>query len=185
MAGRLILVVGPSGAGKDTLLAAARIRLANHPDMEFPRRIITRPQDAGGEDHIAVSEAEFQHMQATGAFFLAWHAHGLSYGVPRTVVASLDRGKTVVVNVSRGVIDAARSRFPATLVAHVTAAREVLAERLRARGRETEADIERRLDQAAAYRLEGSHIFEIDNGRPLEQSLGAFLALLTPGTENV
>ena len=82
MTGRLIAVVGPSGAGKDTLMAAiGRAR----PDLHIVRRVVTRPSEAGGEPFEGVTEAEFRQRQTRGDFLFAWAAHGLSYGIPASV----------------------------------------------------------------------------------------------------
>ncbi|MDR3533451.1 MAG: phosphonate metabolism protein/1,5-bisphosphokinase (PRPP-forming) PhnN [Rhodopila sp.] len=136
----LILVVGPSGAGKDTVLGLARQALAGDPRFRFVRRVITRPADAGGEDHEAVPEAVFVQR----SFALQWQAHGLFYGIPLDVIDDLSRDIVVVANVSRGVIKEAAERFPARVI-EVTAPPEILAQRLAARGRETADDVANRL----------------------------------------
>ena len=135
-----VLVVGPSGAGKDTLLGMAGLALAADSRFRFVRRVITRPAGAGGEDHEAVSDAVF----AQRSFALRWRAHGLSYGIPIEVTDDLARGLVVVANVSRGVIAAAADRFSLRVV-EVTAAPAVLAQRLNDRGRETTDDVAKRL----------------------------------------
>jgi ribose 1,5-bisphosphokinase len=136
----LILVVGPSGAGKDTVLGMARLALAGDPRFRFVRRVITRPADAGGEDHEAVSEADF----ARRAFALYWQAHGLHYGIPPDVTEDLARGIVVVANVSRGIIAEAADRFPVRVI-EITAPPAILARRLAERGRETADDVAKRL----------------------------------------
>ena len=136
----LVLVVGPSGAGKDTVLGMARLALHGDQRFRFVRRVITRPADAGGEDHEAVSEAAF----ARRAFALQWQAHGLHYGVPLDVTDDLARGIIVVANVSRGVIATAAGQFPVRVI-EVTAPPAILAQRLAARGRETAEDVAKRL----------------------------------------
>ncbi len=140
LAPMLVLVVGPSGAGKDTLLSIARGALAGDSRFRFVRRIITRPADPDSEDHEAVSEAIF----AKRAFALQWQAHGLHYGIPLDVAADLARGTVVVANVSRGVIAEAAQRFSVRVI-EVTASAEILARRLAQRGRETADDITKRL----------------------------------------
>ena len=95
---RLFLVVGPSGAGKDTLLAGA---MAADPRLHWARRVITRPESAGGEPFEGATEAEFAERLAQGEFALHWDAHGLRYGVP---FAELPQGRDVIVNGSRAAI---------------------------------------------------------------------------------
>lgn len=136
----LILVVGPSGAGKDTLLNGARRGLAGDPDYRFVRRVITRAPDPDGEDHEPVTPEVF----ATRAFALQWDAHGLSYGIPLDIETDLAAGRTVIANTSRGVIRQAAERYP-TRVILITAPSAVLAQRLAQRGRETADDIAARL----------------------------------------
>ena len=136
----LILVVGPSGAGKDTVLGLARQALAGNPKFRFVRRVITRPADPGGENHEPVSESEF----STRSFALSWQAHGLRYGIPSDVTHDLARGIVVVANVSRGIIAEAAEKYPVRVI-EVTASPAIRAQRLAARGRETAADVEQRL----------------------------------------
>jgi ribose 1,5-bisphosphokinase len=143
----LVLVVGPSGAGKDSLLDAARLLLAGDPQFRFVRRAITRDAAAGGEDHEAVTQAEFNRRQADGGFALSWQAHGLCYGVPADIAATIAAGEVAIVNVSRAVIEPAARRFP-TRVIEITASPDILAQRLVGRGRETTTDIAARLARA-------------------------------------
>jgi ribose 1,5-bisphosphokinase len=168
----LILVVGPSGGGKDTLLGLARKALLSDPRFRFVRRVITRPADAGGEDHEAVTEAEFAGREHA----LQWRAHGLSYGIPVDIVASLDRGQVVVANVSRGVIAEAAARFPVRVLV-VTAPAEALAVRLAQRGRETAADIAARLARDVAL-PDGVPVDTVVNDDTPEQGAARVIALL-------
>ena len=138
----IVVVVGPSGAGKDTLIAGV---MAARPDLRLARRVITRPTGAGGEDFEGVTGAEFETRLARGDFALHWRAHGLSYGIPVTQFAGPG---DIIFNGSRAALPAAIARFPDLRVILVTAPDAVLATRLAARGRETPAVILDRLIRA-------------------------------------
>ena len=144
----LVPVVGPSGAGKDTLMAAARARLAGDARFLFARRCITRPAEAGGEDHIAMSVPEFEDVRDAEGFAFWWAAHGLLYGIPREAEAALAAGRVVVANLSRTVLAEAAARWPMRVL-FITAPLAVLAARLAARGREDTRDIGVRLAREA------------------------------------
>jgi phosphonate metabolism protein PhnN/1,5-bisphosphokinase (PRPP-forming) len=177
--GTLHLVVGPSGAGKDTLIDAAR---AARPDIHFPRRVITRPAEAGGEPHVASTAEDFDAAAAAGMFALHWAAHGLRYGIPATIAARLGDGEHVLVNVSRGVVETARGAFDPIRVLVVTAPPAVLATRLAARGRETAEDIARRLARAPYAVPSGEDVYLIENGGPRSAGVARFLSSLAPMT---
>jgi phosphonate metabolism protein PhnN/1,5-bisphosphokinase (PRPP-forming) len=169
---RLFLVVGPSGAGKDTLLSGA---IAANPRLHWARRVITRPETAGGEPFEGVTEAEFAARLARGDFALHWEAHGLRYGVP---FAELPEGRDVILNGSRTAIAQARAAFPSLTVIHITAPLAVLAERLAARGRETREDIAARLLRADLSLPEGLQVIEIVNDATSAQGVDRLLQAL-------
>lgn len=176
--GLLVLVAGPSGVGKDTLIDGARLRLAGDPSYVFPRREITRPEDAGGEDHVAVTWDAFAARRSASGYALFWEAHGLGYGVPASIIEDLAAGRTVVVNVSRTVIEEARTRFPNMLVVSVTAPEDVLALRLAGRGRETGEAAAERLRRASLIRIDGPDVATLSNDGSPEEGVAALLALI-------
>ena len=176
--GTLFLVAGPSGAGKDSLIAAARAAFAEDPHYVFPRRHITRPEGAGGEDHIEVSPAVFETAKREGAYSLTWRSHGLSYGIPVGIEEALSDGSSVVINVSRAVLDEVRRRFQPAKIVLVTAPPHVLAERLSARGRESAADVFERMERAHYAPPSGPDVVTIENSGKLADAAKAFIAAL-------
>lgn len=174
----VIAVVGPSGVGKDSVMQALAAR---DPGYRIQRRVITRPEDAGGEVFAGVSAEEFVRLQAEGAFALSWQAHGLSYGIPATIDRLRLGARGVLVNLSRSVLAAAQERFGDLIVLSLTADPQVLAGRLAARGREDAADRARRLDRAGAPLPAGlRRVITLDNSGPLETTVDAVLARLQP-----
>jgi ribose 1,5-bisphosphokinase len=146
--GALVVVVGPSGAGKDTLLAMAHALCADDARIVFPRRIVTRPP-SDAEDHDSVSPFEFDAAVGQGAYAFWWEAHGLKYALSAAIDTELRAGKTVVCNVSRGIVGQLRGRYESVTAVLVTAPKDVLLARLAARGREREGDVAGRVARAA------------------------------------
>ena len=165
-------VVGPSGAGKDTLIRGA---LAARPELRLVRRVITRPTEAGGEEFEGVTGEDFAFRRVRGDFALTWEAHGLSYGIPKEQVNGAGE---VIFNGSRAALAVAARVFPGLRVILVTAPDIVLAARLAARGRETAEDIRTRLSRAAFQMPEGIAFQTVVNDTTPETGTARLLAAL-------
>lgn len=177
MSGRLIAVVGPSGVGKDSVMAGM---VAAKPRLRLVRRAITRAPEPGGEPHEAMSASAFENAVQDGSFCLHWRAHGLCYGIPADVLEDLRAGRDCLCNLSRSALPQAAERVPALLVLNITAAPEVLAARLAARGRETPEQILRRLAQADKPLPEGLDVVHLSNDGPLDDTVARAIAALQP-----
>jgi len=175
--GTLILVVGPSGVGKDSIMAGAAERFRDDPRIVFGRRMITRSADAGGENHLPVSASEFAARRDAGRLMLSWQAHGLDYSLPQELAAELSAGCSVVANVSRTVLAEARRRFAPAAVVAVSASPATLAMRLNARRRENAPDINGRLKRAGALSSDLAD-FIIDNDGLLDTAIDRFVEVL-------
>ncbi|MEC3767875.1 phosphonate metabolism protein/1,5-bisphosphokinase (PRPP-forming) PhnN [Cupriavidus sp. SS-3] len=178
--GTFFFVVGPSGAGKDSLMDGARAALDDN--YVFARRVITRPEGAAGEAHEGVSEAEFARRQANGEFLVTWDAHELRYGLPRSLVSELERGRNVVANGSRAVIAELAARLPRFVVVLVTAPHDVLARRIAARGRESGEEVARRVARTGAALPPEVRCMTVSNDSTLEVGKARFVQALRQGT---
>lgn len=147
--GRLILVVGPSGAGKDTLLGLAQAACAGDDRILFARRVVTR-EASSFEDNAQLSEEEFTAALGRGEFALHWQAHGHHYGLPCAIDDAIRSGRTVVANVSRTVIARARQGYANVVVVAITAPEDVLAQRLAMRARGSDGALQDRLARKVA-----------------------------------
>jgi ribose 1,5-bisphosphokinase len=165
--GRFVLVVGPSGAGKDTLLALAQAACGGADGAVFPRRVVTR-QASPSEDNTHLDPEEFESARRRGDFAVHWQAHGHCYGLPRAIDDEIRAGRTVVANVSRTMVEAIRRGYADVTVVLVTAPSEVLARRLAGRKRNSDGRIEDRLrrsidDAAAAPDVTINNVGEIQD----------------------
>lgn len=171
-------MVGPSGVGKDTLLAGARAALADDPAFVFARRDITRSPDPDGEDHRAIDQTEFDLIKAAGQYLLDWRAHGLSYGLPAGLQVLRNAGVHVIANGSRATLDEARARLAPLRVVAITAPPALLRARLSARGRETATEIETRVDRAGEHAVNGADVTHVSNAGPVAAGIAALIAAL-------
>lgn len=176
--GKLVLVIGPSGAGKDSLLREAARTLAKDKHIVFPRRVITRLSHDDTEAHDSMTDDEFLTAKEEGRFALSWQAHGLYYGIPASLLDDLAAGRTAAVNVSRTVIADTAERFSNMAVLHVTAPVTIIAERLARRGRETPADIAARIAREPPHFEERIETITIINDTTLEAAARAFTSAL-------
>jgi ribose 1,5-bisphosphokinase len=174
--GRLVLVVGPSGAGKDSILAAAKARSVENSRIVFPRRVVTRPMTAD-ENHIGVSQSGFDEALRDGAFAMWWQAHGLTYGLPISIETDIASGRTVVCNASRGIIESSRLRYRNVTSVQVIARPELLAARLEARSRDSDGSFAQRIERNAKYANFSADIV-IDNSGALEDAIRMLMAAL-------
>ena len=171
----LFYVMGPSGAGKDSVLARARALLSADASTVFAHRYITRPPETSGENHVALSEAEFALRRAHGLFAFHWQAHGNHYGIGREIHAWRKAGLSVVVSGSREHFLNVAGVDPDTYPVLITAPAERLRERLAARGREDAAGAGRRLERSDAYDVHDPRLITISNDGPLDEAAAALV----------
>ena len=175
--GSFFFVVGPSGAGKDSLMDGARRQL-DPSEFIFATRTITRPADSGGEAHQACTPAEFALLEQQGKFLITWQAHGLSYGLPSTLLDALTSGQHVIANGSRAMVAQLNERVPNLVVVEIGAPPEILAQRLSQRGRESAADVAKRLARKTEPYPEGTRVLRVTNDQTPEIGICRFLATL-------
>lgn len=174
--GTFFLVVGPSGAGKDSLIDGARALLEPTGRYVFARRVVTRPAGSPGEDHEAATDEAFDAREAKGDFLITWGAHGLRYGLPAELKRQVEAGRNVIANGSRATIAALAARLPRFVVVEVTAPPEVLAARIAGRGRESGEAIEKRLSRTVEPRPEGIRAATVCNDQSVEIGIERFVA---------
>lgn len=184
MSGVLLYVIGASGSGKDSLMSYARNYLAQDSSVVFAHRYITRPHDAGGENHIALSESEFDSRLERKLFPLHWQSHGMRYGIGSELNHWLAKGLTVVMNGSRAYLSEASRNYPELLPVLVEVSSEILRTRLSSRGRESAADIESRLQRAHEFtRLSHAKLLRFSNNAALSETGPAFVELIRSHTK--
>ena len=175
--GCFFLVVGPSGAGKDSLMDGARARLPADQYL-FAKRTVTRPPGMVGEDYESCDPETFAQRKAKGEFLATWQAHGYEYGLPRTLAIEQAKGKHIVANGSRSTAAEISRVVPNLAIIHVTAPIELLAKRLAKRGRETEAQIRARLSRQTTDFPAWVPLLTVSNDASLETGIERFVEVL-------
>lgn len=143
MRGRLIYVMGPSGAGKDTVLQGV-LRLMGDRACLAPR-VVTRQAVPAEQGCLPVTEQEFIDMECAGLLAMSWRANGLAYGILHHVDARLAAGQDVFINGSRAYLPMALTRYADLVPVMLRVRPRLLQERLLRRGRESMTQIQARL----------------------------------------
>jgi len=176
--GVLVLVIGPSGVGKDTLIGGARQALDGDKRFSFVRRLVTRPADIDLEDHISLEREDFARARKAGRFALTWQAHGLDYALPIGVDTDLALGRVVIANISRHAVPEAIAKYPLCRVIQISAEISLRAARLSKRGRENRDQIVARLAREGAALPADIEPVVIDNSSSIGIGVTAFVMAL-------
>lgn len=111
-AGVLVLVIGPSGAGKAALIEEVRRRRGGDERLVFPRRVISGPPDGDGPElHQTVTPAQFAELARNGVFGLVWGSGGRNYALPATIAVALQQGRSVLAAAAPGALAGAVQRY--------------------------------------------------------------------------
>jgi ribose 1,5-bisphosphokinase len=173
--GILFLVVGNSGSGKDTLIRAVMERYP--PDRKqilTPKRYITR-KPSETESNISITPKKYRNLSQEGEFALEWDIYGLSYGIPAIIDDWLHSGHPVIINVSRKIIQEARTKYNKVKVIFIDVPLEISIKRLKDRGRETGNRLNERIERARTHQTYEAADFIVDNSGVLENAVNELL----------
>ncbi|WP_193337325.1 phosphonate metabolism protein/1,5-bisphosphokinase (PRPP-forming) PhnN [Devosia beringensis] len=176
--GSLVLVVGPSGVGKKTIIEGARNALGNDQRFVFVQRVVARAPGTDPDEHDGMAPEDFAKAELGGRFCLCWDAHNRRYGLPISVDTDLSLGKVVVASVARHAVAEACAKYPACAVVLVTAEISLRAQRLIGLGREGGDQITARLARESPAVPRGIDPIIIDNSGRLAIGVTALVMAL-------
>jgi ribose 1,5-bisphosphokinase len=175
----LFYIIGASGAGKDTLMNYARTNLNNAQPVIFAHRYITRPPFTGNENHVHLTTEEFKTRIDAGCFSLYWESHGMFYGIGCEINTWMEKGFNVIVNGSRQYLPVAQQLYPDMTVILIDASQEIIGQRLAGRGRESAAEIEKRIARTAEIKTDLKNCIKIQNDGEIEDAGSALINIIT------
>jgi guanylate kinase len=149
----LVIISGPSGVGKDTIIDALRLR-SHDPEYHYVVTSTTRtkrPGEVNGVDYHFLDRAIFAAQRAAGEFLEANKVHGNWYGTPRSQVReALAEGRDVILKIDVQGAQVVKEKIPeALLIFLIPPSMEDLFQRLRSRATETADELELRQRNAA------------------------------------
>lgn len=168
--GTVFVIVGPSGSGKDTLINWLRAELQDRREIQFVRRIVTRPSDKGHEDHDTMELAQFLSAKEAGAFATTWQAHDLHYAIPASAKDHVDQGGLAILNGARRALGQLEAAFARLQIIHLDVDPAILAGRLTNRGRNSDTNLSARLAQQKLYFQAKTPIIHVTNDGPVEEA---------------
>lgn len=176
---KLYFLVGPSGVGKDTLLNHLKQNQYSEKQPLVAHRYITRPVRDNDENHVELSESEFNRRKQVGLFLFDWESHGYQYAIGREVKKWRKSGFNVILNGSRKYLKKAREIHPTLTPIWMTVSDDVLRQRLIGRGRENPTELEARIQRNHELnKLKPEDCVYINNDQTIEDTIGQLMALV-------
>ncbi len=167
---KVFLIIGNSGAGKDTVIDEVLRRFPPHyKKLQVPKRVITR-QSSDTEKFEPVDTETFYKLRESGEFILEWESYEHFYGIRREVMDWLDAGHPVILNISRNVVQTARETFPDVRVIFIRVPLDVTADRIIERGRESYKEVLNRVVRAQEHQDYEGADFIVDNVGNIEET---------------
>lgn len=167
---KLFYIIGASGAGKDTLINYARTKINGSDPVIFAHRYITRPPNTGNENHVCLSNEEFQLRMNANLFAMHWESHGNFYGIGQEINKWLQSGFNVVVNGSRQYLPVAQQIYPEMEIVLIVASQDIINQRLSNRGREDAGEIEKRIARTLKISTDLGNYVKIQNDGTVEDA---------------
>lgn len=177
---KLFYIIGASGAGKDSLMNYCREQINGALPIVFAHRYITRPANAGGENHVSLTDEEFKLRIQNGLFALHWESHGLCYGIGIEVTIWLQQGMVVIINGSRDYLSTAMEKFPAMQPILIDVDVDLIKARLNGRGRESEESIGERIARNQKLSMDDTDIIRVQNNGTIDEAAQSLLNLILP-----
>ncbi|MEA1913911.1 MAG: AAA family ATPase [Campylobacterota bacterium] len=165
---KIVLIVGASGVGKDTLLK----NIKDNIEATFVKRYITREPD-NNESNYYVDEEAFEALDGENYFISTWKAHNNRYGI---AAAHIKTGLNII-SISRGAIKDFENRYDEVTTINITIPKEELFKRLKKRGRESDEEIAKRIKRSYPL-IDTVNLIEFDNSKSIEESSQEFIKLL-------
>lgn len=167
---KIILIVGASGVGKDTLIKEAKKDLKK--EFNFVRRYITRKPDKSEKNYFLENSA-FELLKENDFFISSWSAHENFYGISKNSI----KNKTNIISISRSKIEDFEKNFKNVYVINITLDEKILKKRLIKRGRESIEEIKKRLDRKYD-KIEAKNLINFENNKSYEDGRKDFIKLL-------
>jgi ribose 1,5-bisphosphokinase len=167
---KLFYIIGASGVGKDSLMNYARTIIDGAHMVQFAHRYITRPALVGNENHISLTEKEFEARKALQLFAMHWNSHDQQYGIGTEINTWMKNGGKVVINGSREYLATAQSLYPQLIPILITATPDIILQRLISRNREDADTIQKRFDRNKYITTNTQGCILLENNNALEDA---------------
>lgn len=173
--GRLFLMIGPPGAGKQALIDTA-LHSAQH--LQRAPLVVSQPESHPRRILTAISPALFNERKRQGEFLLSWDAEGTRYALPHSTRTRLHAGQHMIAAGDAASLGEARETLPQLVPLYIHARADVLRRRIVASGRFEEHEIDRIINEEQRHRPRDADIRMIDTSGSISAAAADIRAIL-------